>query len=924
MSIRSLLLSVLCVSFCGTAMAGPYKVGLSNVELTPPFPVFSWQYPAQTMQTGAYPADGLNLPLSVRAVYVANPDGSQPIVLVAADLVSLCPWDADFARDPDHHNPDSLGPPIPNLSRERVMINISHTHEAPGACDTSARVAVPWLLDPNPSVDTTGQGGVRRDGKWREWVRSKFVEAIWKAYRDAQPATLTFYRNSITVGQNRRNPQAGYDPTLDAVKIVGDDGIRRGVLFFYGMHPVGMLAKGSPPPSLLPNVLPVCGVPESDGCSQLQSPASADKYYHHPDYPGFARKIIEDDTPGNDVAIFFQAAGGDVNPTSAGICPGYCFTKNLGTVVGARVLDMINGRVVNAIEGEILPSQGGNTAYDRVWAAPFQTAAGTHRLGGSAGEPRAMDGKWDETPAAGSHWYVWADHFCEGLTGHGNGNPRCSPRAGVTPDTSLDLELQTLTVGKWRIAGLSQEPVGQHGLTLRGSWPQDWVSVAGYINREQNYLPTSAQLNEDDSCAATKTCTYGTGPFLGYEGFVAQLLNGNPAAWASHQTTTPSVTGSSYDLDAEIAHVLKSAHAGNSPGVNYAHLWHGTTARASSELDANRLAIAAINGDRNGIDWGLDPKTGSGWHDSTLETYPDWIEIDFHAPRTIEEIDVFTAQDGVNRYPPADPDLDMKCLEYGILDFDVQYLDTSVWSELFSPPFDPVSGKHELWVSVKNSPVVDNENVWRSFSFAPVTTRKIRLVVTRARKGYSRVVEIEAWGNPTSRPNVALASKGAEATASPSLAGRTAEAAINGDRKGIHWGSDPLTGSGWHDSTPNDFTDDWLEVAFPGPRTINQVDVFSVQDTFAAPVEPTKSMPAFTKFGVIDFQVKYWNGGQWVLVPGGNITDNTEVWRTIAFPPVTTSKLRVVVTKGGKEYSRIVEIEALTPYDFLSSVPLAP
>jgi hypothetical protein len=228
----------------------------------------------------------------------------------------------------------------------------------------------------------------------------------------------------------------------------------------------------------------------------------------------------------------------------------------------------------------------------------------------------------------------------------------------------------------------------------------------------------------------------------------------------------------------------------------------------------------------------------------------------------------------------------------------------------------PVEG----WVTVKNGTVTSNDKVWRKFTFPPVTTSKIRVVVTAARLNYTRIVEIEAWGNATSRKNVALASNGATATASSTLDNdRLPLAAINGDRKGSHWGSDPSTGSGWHDASASDFDDDWLQVEFAGPRTINEIDLFSVQDTWNSPSTPTETMTC-SLVGLIDFQVQYWTGSQWAVVPGGTITGNNLVWRRLTFLPLTTSRIRVVVTNGGNHYSRIAELEALMPYDFLSSV----
>jgi hypothetical protein len=278
--------------------------------------------------------------------------------------------------------------------------------------------------------------------------------------------------------------------------------------------------------------------------------------------------------------------------------------------------------------------------------------------------------------------------------------------------------------------------------------------------------------------------------------------------------------------------------------------------------------------------------------------------VDFKTPRTIDEIDVFTAQDAFDIIGPVEPTKTMTCLQYGILDFDVQYWESSRWPA--------------RWITIAS--VTNNDKVWRQFTFPPLTTMKIRVVITASRQHWSRVVEIEAWGNATSRPNVALASNGATAVASSELdANRPASAAINGDRKGIHWGSDPATGSGWHDATIDDFTDDRLEVTFAGPRRINEINVFSVQDNWTNPSTPTRTMTC-TVAGLIDFQVQYKNGSQWTLVPGGNVTNNTLCCRTFTFPPIETSQIRVVVTNGANHYSRIAELEALMPYDFLSSV----
>jgi|GEM_PF-2025429 len=155
--------------------------------------------------------------------------------------------------------------------------------------------------------------------------------------------------------------------------------------------------------------------------------------------------------------------------------------------------------------------------------------------------------------------------------------------------------------------------------------------------------------------------------------------------------------------------------------------------------------------------------------------------------------------------------------------------------------------------------------------------------------------------------NVALASKGATVTASTDNGVNfAASGAINGDRKGVNWGN----GGGWSDGTSGAYPD-WLQVNFGGNRTIEEIDVFTVQDNYAAPSEPTPTM-TFSQYGITAFDVQYWNGSAWATIPGGSVTGNDKVWRKFSFAPVTTDKIRVVVNNALNGYSRITELEAWT------------
>jgi len=155
------------------------------------------------------------------------------------------------------------------------------------------------------------------------------------------------------------------------------------------------------------------------------------------------------------------------------------------------------------------------------------------------------------------------------------------------------------------------------------------------------------------------------------------------------------------------------------------------------------------------------------------------------------------------------------------------------------------------------------------------------------------------------RINVARASSGGTATASSSLGPAYGPSgAINGDRKGLNWGN----GGGWNDGTQN-ASPDWIEVAFAGMKLIEEVNVFSMQDDYTAPIEPTLSTK-FTYWGLRVFEMQYWDGANWVPVPGGVVANNDNVWRQATFLPIVTSKVRVFVTGALNGYSRVMEVEA--------------
>jgi hypothetical protein len=160
--------------------------------------------------------------------------------------------------------------------------------------------------------------------------------------------------------------------------------------------------------------------------------------------------------------------------------------------------------------------------------------------------------------------------------------------------------------------------------------------------------------------------------------------------------------------------------------VNYALGLGGASAIASTTHSSGGYpASSTIDGDRTGNTWGSG--TG-GWNDGTRGAFPDTLEITLPGAsgKMIDEINVVTLQN--NWRNAGEPTLATSCSGEGIIDFDVQY-----WTG-------------SAWVTIPSGSVTGNNNAWRQFTFAAITTTKIRVVVNNSRNNWSRIVEVEAIG----------------------------------------------------------------------------------------------------------------------------------------------------------------------------------
>ncbi len=147
---------------------------------------------------------------------------------------------------------------------------------------------------------------------------------------------------------------------------------------------------------------------------------------------------------------------------------------------------------------------------------------------------------------------------------------------------------------------------------------------------------------------------------------------------------------------------------------------------------------------------------------------------------------------------------------YGVTGFEVQYWTGSTWTDI---PGGDVTG---------------NNHVWRQFTFANITTTKIRVLINNSLASYSRVTEIEAYNagaNPTPTPTpTATATVTSTATATP-----TATATATPTATATATPAAPRA-AGASNVTANSFTARWQSVS---GATGYRLDV-SVSSTFVS------------------------------------------------------------------------------------------
>ncbi len=229
--------------------------------------------------------------LAVNTLAISN--GKENVVIIGADL---CGFDGSFVTELK----ETLSQKH-RLPPAAVLINASHTHFAP--------VSQSWKTWAKcyQVPDTNYLYGV---------VKERVLASVDEALKAMQPAGLWFSRGQTDIGVNRRSTavkERPYDPTLDVLKVVDEDGKMVNVLFSAGCHPVF----------------------ENKGEESFTISAN---------YPGVARKAVigHRQVPH---ALFLQGCGGDINPKDKSY-------ERTGQLLARDVMDLLSGPM-QALESDI-------------------------------------------------------------------------------------------------------------------------------------------------------------------------------------------------------------------------------------------------------------------------------------------------------------------------------------------------------------------------------------------------------------------------------------------------------------------------------------------------------------------------------------------------------------------------------------------
>lgn len=399
------------------------KAGFSQTDVTPPVGVYLAGYPSRST-----PSEGVDDPLYLRIAALED-DAGERLALLTADLLK---FPRDMAWRTKRWCEEDLG--LPSAS---VIVNLSHTHSAPGlfaqGCYPQWPVNVEYVCRFEQAI---------RDG-------------IQAALGDLQPVEVRYGLHQAHFGVNRRLPQPerdgqvtmapnadGFrDPDLPVFAFCAD-GELRAVLYSYACHPT----------------------------SKATLNISAD-------WPGQVSQGLKREFGDEVMTLFAQGAGASIMPRRL-LRDGPREYADYWADVAGDIASFIRSDNMQEIALQL-------RSAEKEFGIPYDLdrAPSAEQLAALA-EPADTPVPQEWRPANRSILRLWAGQMLEKL------------RTG-TLDPAFRMHLtRVLLNDHLQIIGMSGEVTAEVGRAVKDLFPHRQTIFLGYCSYTDAYIPTAAMLPE--------------------------------------------------------------------------------------------------------------------------------------------------------------------------------------------------------------------------------------------------------------------------------------------------------------------------------------------------------------------------------------------------------------------------------------------
>lgn len=312
MSVKAGIGFALALALAAPLAAAGWEAGAARVAITPAEPIRMAGFGFRTK-----PSESVRQELWAKALALDD-GGGKPALLLTLDLVAI---EREMAAEIARRLRERHG-----LTRDRILINVSHTHSGPVA----GLVLMP-LYELTPAERAV-------IGRYTASLIDKVVEVAGAAIRDLAPATLDFEQSFAGIAVNRRRAvrrslPGPVDHDLPVLLVRDPAGKVRAIVAGYACHATVL----------------------SD-------------YQIGGDWPGYAQEEIEKAHPGA-VALFVQGCGADSNPLPRGKVEA---AWRYGETLAAGVAQVLGGKMTR-LAGPLA------TFYETV-DLPFETLPSKEEL----------------------------------------------------------------------------------------------------------------------------------------------------------------------------------------------------------------------------------------------------------------------------------------------------------------------------------------------------------------------------------------------------------------------------------------------------------------------------------------------------------------------------------------------------------------